>query len=139
MKIGQPALAVVALVACSTLTAAAGADAATPATLRGEVLVGDPLTYTPLDRSNCNPNGTSTLSFDVNGTAAGPFPGTFTESGTATIGPQVGADFDGRGVASGQVTTLDTQFTISSGDTTITGTKHVTDLPTPAPQQQYPS
>jgi hypothetical protein len=139
MKIAQLALVAMALVAFSTLTAAAGADTTTPATLQGEVLVGDPLTYTPLDRSHCNPNGTSTLSFDVNGTATGPFPGTFTESGTATIGPQVGADFGGRGVASGQVTALDAQFTILSGETTITGTKHVTSLPTPAPQQQYPS
>src|SRR5207248_6940002 len=69
----------------------------------------------------CNPGGTSTISFELEGTAVGPYPGTFKESGTFTIGPvgpQVAPNPPFGTVLSAALT-----FTIFSGPTTITGTK----------------
>ena len=37
----------------------------------------------------CNPSGNTTVSFSIDGTAMGPYPGTFHESVNATIGAQV--------------------------------------------------
>src|SRR5215210_521966 len=42
------------------------------------------------ERSTCDPTGTSTVSFTTDGVAAGPYPGTFTETVTVAIGPQTG-------------------------------------------------
>jgi hypothetical protein len=36
----------------------------------------------------CNPEGTSTLTFEATGVATGPYVGTFTEKGTVTLGPR---------------------------------------------------
>jgi len=52
-------------------------------TLTGETFIGV-LTVT----ATCDPTSNSTISYSVTGTATGPYPGTFTESGTATLGPQ---------------------------------------------------
>ncbi len=38
---------------------------------------------------DCDPMGTSTISFYASGIATGPYPGTFVEQGVYTIGPQV--------------------------------------------------
>jgi len=94
------------------------AQAATPPpTLEGEVFVDD----TPTVTGTCNPDGTSTIYFEAAGPASGPYNGTFTETGTATIGPQA---FDPTGTSfTGPVVTFDAIFTITSGTTQITGTK----------------
>ena len=71
----------------------------------------------------CDPNGSSTITFAAQGTALGPFPGTFAETGTLTLGPQnqppllPGSLFTGN---AGQVMTFDAQFTIDSGELTPT-------------------
>jgi hypothetical protein len=59
----------------------------------------------------CNPGGVSTFDLTASGMAYGPYPGTFTETATVTIGP------------SGELQSFDATFTIESGATTIEGTK----------------
>lgn len=72
----------------------------------------------------CNTQGNSTFSYEVRGAAFGPYPGTFVERGTATVGPQQpGAGFQGSGA--GPLLDFRVSFTIYSGDTTITGTKRL--------------
>jgi hypothetical protein len=98
----------------------ASAQAATPPpTLEGELFV-DPA---PTVTGTCNPDGTSTIYFEAAGTASGPYNGTFTETGTATIGPQAFTDPPINSSRTGPVVTFDAIFTITSGSTEITGTK----------------
>ncbi len=98
----------------------ASAQAATPPpTLTGEQF-SDPA---PNITGTCNPDGTSTVYFDASGTATGPYTGTFTETGTATIGPQAFTDPPINSSFTGPVVTFDAIFTITSGTTQITGTK----------------
>jgi hypothetical protein len=71
-------------------------DNGTPSTvapLTGETLsaaevgeLGVP-TGTSTVSGTCNPLGTSVFDFTVTGIASGPYPGTFTETGTITLGP----------------------------------------------------
>ena len=91
------------------------ANAATPSSLAGETLIshnvrGSTLTGTCPDTST-RTNGS--YNFSVNGTAAGPFLGSFTESGSFTTS------------LSGHLLTFSGTFTIkdSAGTTTVTGTK----------------
>jgi len=76
--------------------------------------------------ASCNPDGTSTFSYSASGNAFGPFPGTFIESGTVTMGPQFIAP--GEGIAFGDVLTFSASFTIDSPLGHVTGTKS---LPVP--------
>src|SRR5438309_189442 len=75
-------------------------------------LTGEELTATPDITTNCNPNGTSTVMFSASGVATGPYPGTFTEVGTATIGPQTVSPSGGSSL--GTLLTFDAVFTIQS-------------------------
>jgi hypothetical protein len=95
-----------------------------PPTLSGEHLVGVPQVTT-----NCNPDATSTVTFSASGTAAGPYPGTFTEVGSATIGPQTVSPGGGQSI--GPLLSFDAVFTIQSPVGTVTGTKTLT-IPIPA-------
>jgi hypothetical protein len=61
------------------------------------------------------------MSFSASGPAGGPYPGTFTEVGTATVGPQA-VDLVG-GNALGTLVTFDAVFTINSPVGQVTGTK----------------
>ena len=120
----------VALAATAALAlGAAVATAAPPATgLANEELISDPSQGSITATTPCQDDGGTSFDFTATGNAVGPYPGTFTASGHVTLGPlgpgtpppdvqpQVSA-----GV--GQVTSLSEQFTITSGDTTITGTK----------------
>jgi hypothetical protein len=72
----------------------------------------------------CNPFGTSTFNFTVTGEAFGPYPGTFTESGTITLGPfGIGPSL--------AATSFESTFTINSPAGTVTGTKTLTALGAP--------
>jgi hypothetical protein len=117
------------------LVAAAGTASATDPpsppggpTLQGENLVA-PFTGLTVT-SNCDESGTSTVTYDAAGAATGPFPGTFEAHGEITIGlqtivarpPAVGSE----GTFMGPILTLTETFTIVSADTTITGTKTLT-------------
>src|SRR5687768_11287340 len=95
--------------------AASSAAAQAPPTLSGEVLTG-----VPQVTSSCNVSANSTISYMVSGASTAPYPGTFTESGFATIGPQPSP---GQAVP---VTSFSASFVIESDGTTITGTKHLT-------------
>jgi hypothetical protein len=88
----------------------------------------------------CNRFGDSTLTVTVDGTASGPFTGTYHETLTWTIGPQTdpaqpaffpfpGPPAESVGLQIGKVTALTANYTITTGDTTITGTKSLVDNP----------
>jgi hypothetical protein len=64
----------------------------------------------------CNAAGTSTIDFSAAGVASGPYPGTFTETGTASIGPQ----------PAGTAVTLTASFTIDSPVGQVSGSKQFT-------------
>jgi hypothetical protein len=130
---------------CSLLSAFAlsGVATAAPAvpSLEGETLQA---TGRLFDRAaTCDPSGNSTIAFHWSGFAGGPYPGTFTEDGTVTIGPQTGFGAGRFGFALGQVTQFDAQFTIDSPVGTVTGSKQLI-APVPASpfplveDQQYP-
>jgi len=113
-------------VACSVaLGAAAAAQAAGP-TLELEDLLASPETFAAT--YSCNTAGTSTVSWTAEGVATGPYPGTFTLSGSLSIGPQTlpGAHPPGpnnEGTVAGPIEGFQETFAIQSGTTTITGTK----------------
>lgn len=111
-------------VAAALSTTAAMAFAATagaqvpPPTLTGEHFEGVPDVTT-----DCHPDGTSTVTFSVSGVAVGPYPGTYTEVGKATIGPQTLSPEGGS--STGTLVTFDAVFTIDSPAGTVTGTKAI--------------
>lgn len=100
------------LAAALALAGAHSAAAQTPGSLTGEVLNGGatPSLGIGAVAIDCEPAGTSTVTYSVVGTALGPFPGTYEESGSFLI-------------AGGQVTAFEADFTIQSGLTEIEGTK----------------
>jgi hypothetical protein len=73
----------------------------------------------------CNADGTTTIPFQTHGSAFGPYSGTFTESGTITIGPQTDTSIDMR--AAGPIVDFQATFTIQSSFPagTVTGTKRL--------------
>ena len=114
----MPAARIAALlvaVACALVAVSGSAAQTIPPTLSGEHLSGVPqVTY------HCDLGDTSTISYTVSGIAVGPYTGTFTESGVATIGPQ---PFPGNAVS---VLTFEASFVIDSPTGQVTGTKQLT-------------
>ena len=92
----------------------------------GEVIEG---TVLPITSITCDRDGTSTLTFDASGTAYGPYPGTFQQSGTIVIGPQTNPPAGQPTLNSGALITLDTSFTITSGDIEISGQMEIAAQP----------
>jgi len=116
---GRRTVAVIAAAGLAAVLAAA-ASATTPPTLTGEFLLGAPVVS-----ATCSPTGVSTLSYSVSGNvAAGPYPGTFTETGIATINPLTAQMFT-NGFEWGPVTSFDVFFTIDSPTGQVTGTKQL--------------
>lgn len=121
--------AFVALVAGTASATGGGGGGPPPApatrTLQGENLVAPFAGFTVT--SNCNQAGNSTVSYQADGVATGPYPGTFVADGTITIGPQTTPArppaVDSEGTFMGPILTLSETFTIFSGATTITGSK----------------
>jgi hypothetical protein len=104
--------------------AAQGAFAKSPPPwLQGERLVAganspnNPGTIT--STATCNATGTSTITFAVTGIATGPYPGTFSETGSTSIGPQPTTDF-------AQLLTFHADFAIHSVAGEVKGTKDLT-------------
>jgi hypothetical protein len=90
------------------------------------ILTGEELTAAgaagPLITTQCNPNDISTVTFSASGVVnSGPYPGTFTEVGTATIGPQTLSPGGGQSI--GTLLTYDAVFTIHSAAGDVAGTK----------------
>jgi hypothetical protein len=77
-------------------------------------LTGETFTGVPTVTATCDPTSNSTINYSVSGTATGPYPGTFTESGTATLGPQ-GIFIDpGNPNAPGNLVSFSATFTIQA-------------------------
>lgn len=111
----------IAMLALSLVIPATAAGA-TAASLSGEFLSGE---GEGLDvTATCSDTGTSTISYSVEGTAFGPYPGTFTEVGTVTIGQTTTGNFI-LGFPLKQVTTLEAFFTIDSPAGQVTGSKRL--------------
>jgi hypothetical protein len=126
-------LALAAFLVSISAPGPARADLVGPPTLQGELLA---TTGELFDRgASCNPNGTTTQAFHWTGVASGPFPGTFVEDGTLTIGPQTGIGAGRFGFQLGPVLSFDATFTIDSVAGTATGTKH---LITPVASSPFP-
>lgn len=122
-RLGRTSLALAALcLALAAPSAVAQAPSLTGETLESNpgVVPGDQTTFSS---ATCNKDGTTTFEFHASGTAAGPYNGTFTETGTVTIGPQTDTTTDPRGA--GRVIDFSASFTIDSAIPagTITGTK----------------
>jgi hypothetical protein len=135
----------VALVAIAGLAfaAPAGALGAAP-TLSGETFLDFPagdgaVSPTPRIEGTCDPDGVTTFTIRGEGIAAGPYPGTFTETVTARIGPQDQAavpnqgNFQGSfGFQVGPLLSFDARFQIDAVDpttnepVTVTGRKELT-------------
>jgi hypothetical protein len=106
----------------AALGAPAGAAATTlPPTLSGAFLSAYPA-YIPTSSidilATCDPAGTSTISWSVSGDSTAlfgtpPYPGSFVETGTATISPQAGPNFV-NGIPLGDIVTLEAFFSIDS-------------------------
>lgn len=97
-------------------------------TLQGENLIAP---FAGLDvESTCVEDGTSTVEYHAEGAATGPFNGTFVADGTITIGPQTivarPPTGDSQGTFRGPILTLTERFTIFAGETTVTGSKTLT-------------
>jgi hypothetical protein len=103
-------LAVIGVLAALAGAPAAGSQAAQP--LTGEFLLGSTGATSYEGEVDCDPAGISTLTASATGTASGPYPGTFEETVTVTVG-------------GGQVLSVSADFTIFSGDTLIEGTKEL--------------
>jgi Bacterial Ig-like domain (group 1) len=103
--------------------AAAAAAPVSAGSLEFEYLQGTEVT---LQDIQCNPEGTSTATFLVTGTAGGPHPGTFEARVTLTAGSQR--------FGAGPLLTLDETFEIVSADTLISGTKRLV----PRQERFYP-
>jgi hypothetical protein len=119
------ALATVALLMLPPL---AVAQSAPPSTLTGEFLsaLEPPFgsTGTVEGTMNCDPAGESEITYRAEGTATGPYPGTFEETGTVRLGPlQTRGDGGDYGQIYGDVEFVEVSFVIRSGSTTIRGTK----------------
>lgn len=114
------ALIVLGIVALATLSGRAAADTLPP-TLTGEFF--SDLNVEVIN-ATCNPNGTSTISYYSTGDAVGPYPGTYTESGTVTIGPPSLQQFV-NGLQLGTISTIQAFFTIDSSTGQVTGTKQL--------------
>ena len=85
------------------------AHAATPSSLAGETFTSHEVKGSTLS-GTCNFTNESSVNFSVSGLAAGPFPGTFTESGSFST-----AD------VTGFFTTFSSTFTIKSTAGTVAG------------------
>src|SRR5205085_10711578 len=102
------------------------AMAANPPSLQGESFGADPASY----QTTCNPGANSTISWSLTGTAFGPYPGTFTETGTTTIGPQTEVGLPNTfGQNAGPFISAHASFTINSPAGQVSGTKDLQQAP----------
>ena len=94
-----------------------------PPTLQGETFTGS-ASQTPATTCRLELDNSGDATFTASGVATGPYPGTFTETGSYSFGPVVNPN--GFGV----VTSFHSTFTITSATGSVSGTK---DLVGPAP------
>jgi hypothetical protein len=108
-----------AVLAVGLVAGIAPAATAAPPTLTGENLS----ELDPAVTGTCDPSGTSEISFGATGFPTGPYEsGSFTETGTAAVGPQ--PPYTGGGsFAHGELTAFSATFSIETPDASITGVK----------------
>jgi hypothetical protein len=113
------------LVAGSVAVLAPAPAVAAPPPLTGETLS----ELDPAVTGDCDPASSSSISFRATGFPFGPYEtpypydtGSFTETGTATVGPQPSYQ-GGGGFSTAALTTFSASFTIDTPDARITGTK----------------
>jgi hypothetical protein len=115
--------------------AAVGAPPATAAVVPPPTLSGEGFLTNSVTTSGCNPAlGFSFFTYTATGTASGPYPGKFSESGIVLIGQQNQTPPSGSVVPLGDILGLSADFTISSGIRVVTGTK---DLLGPPPNPPF--
>jgi hypothetical protein len=121
---GWFALRALALAAVS-LGVLAPASFGQAVSLDGESLESTLTTFTFTSVNGCDKDGTTDVSFTTQGSAFGPYSGTFVETGSFTIGPQTVTSFDPRRV--GAITAFNATFTITSQFPvgTVTGSKQL--------------
>jgi hypothetical protein len=104
------------------VTAVAAPQVPAP-TLTGETFLGGLFTAeqssVTVTSASCNPSGTSSFTYQASGPATGPYPGTYTETGTVTLGPQTIAGTPPNGI----VTSWTASFRITSPTGSVTGSK----------------
>jgi hypothetical protein len=105
-----------AVIAAALLPPSIARAQSLPLTLSGEEFTG-----TPDITANCNPDGTSTVTFSVSGVATGFYAGPFMETGSATIGAQT--VIPEGGASQGTLLSFEAVFTIHSANGDVTGTK----------------
>lgn len=88
-------------------------------TLNGETLsrvtVGDDDAAFQISNLDCTQDGVAGFDFNTSGTASGPYPGTYTESGSVIF----------QNAPGGVILNFNSQFTITSGANVVTGTKQL--------------
>ncbi|HEU0235887.1 MAG TPA: post-COAP-1 domain-containing protein [Candidatus Limnocylindrales bacterium] len=102
--------------------------ASPPPTLTGEFLSAfpDAIPSSSVDIvASCDPGGSSTISWSASGDAFGPYPGTFIETGSATVGPQTAPAFV-NGLQLGFLVSVEAFFTIDSPTGQVIGSKRLT-------------
>jgi hypothetical protein len=118
-------------IACALLAVAlvpAVASAQTPPPGLG----GERLSENDPSITNCAAgSGGGSFSYEASGTATGSYPGTFTETGTITVGPEEGP------TARQRITAVAIQFTIDSPVGQVSGTKEY--VPTGDPNVNMPN
>jgi mannan endo-1,4-beta-mannosidase len=70
---------------------------------------------------DCNPDGTSTVTFTAWGTAVGPYEGTYAEEGSFTFGPVPQSESINFPIEGAEATGFESSFRLESGDNLITG------------------
>jgi hypothetical protein len=143
------AVIVAALALLALLPASAGAQAGTSPTLTGEFLLCAETSTPPpfllvnerfcptsdepiFSEVRCDPDGGG-FSYEANGSAVGPYTGTFTETGTVRFGPHPGGPFE---TALRPVLEVTATFRITSDLGEVSGAKRLTQ-PVAASNQTY--
>jgi hypothetical protein len=76
---------------------------------------------------HCNADGSGTISYNVTGTAAGPYPGTYSETGIITLGPRVAPGAPSPGpYGSSPIVNFQANFHIDSPTGDVDGRKFIT-------------
>lgn len=99
------------------------------ATLHGEFF--SSYTSATITSGTCNPEGDSRYRFEISGQATGPYPGSFTETGSVTIGPQTEQIPGYPGQFRGPITSFKSRFKIVALTGIVRGTKSLSPISAP--------
>ena len=117
-----------AIVATGLFAGLSTQPAAAQASLTDERFDGFASQNTTLTSFSCNPDGNSGFSYSSTGLAAGPYAGTYTETGTVEVGSQT--EIPGSpGAFRGELLRLDAEFTIDSTLGQVSGRKRLIPAP----------